>query len=123
MQVIRRHARGDAELDEEVEGVAEFVDESLPVRLELGLLPGLELELLHGLGQLTREPAVELVEAVLDPTAVEVALEIPSDDRSAVELLDGVVLGHEVALTLEDHLEEVDRWQGLLSREGGGVGA
>lgn len=119
VEVLGGHAGSDAHLDEEVEGICHLLDEvGLHCELSL-LLPRLELELLHRLAEFTNEVAEELMDSGLDSAVVEVTLFFPSDDWRSVDALDVVVLGHEVALTLEDHLEVVDL--GQLSRQTGAL--
>lgn len=119
MQVVGGHAGGDAHLHEEVEGITHLVDEVLVHRELLGLLPRLELELLHGFAQFADKIAEEFVDPRLHLTVVEVTLHVRGDDRRAVGLLDGVILRHEVLLALEDHLQGVDLRQ--LSEQSGAL--
>lgn len=107
MQILSRHAGCDAELDEEVKGVADLVDESFPVYWFSRLLPGLELELLHSLGELSNRVTEKLVDPSDHQPVIQVALLIRLDYHAEVLQFSQVVLCHQVSLTLEDHLQGI----------------
>lgn len=113
MQIVGGHTGGNAEFDEKVESIADLVDEGLSVSRNLSLLPRLQLQFLHGFGKLTNQVTVELVDSSLHLTVVEVTLILRLHCPTVVPDLSLMVLSHEVALPLEDHLQGVD--DGLLS--------
>src|SRR6185312_2700143 len=101
-QVVRRDAGDDAELDEKVQGVRDLLDELLPIGRPGVVLPGLHVEMAHGLGHLAGHEAVEAVEAHLHGAGLEDAVVVDLGHGLAVALLLLVVLLHERGLAGED---------------------